>query len=115
MTYPLGFAQTQLFPTAITAAKPVVVTVVDHGLITNQYVRASNFIVNPSVDATGMYQLNNELFIVRVINDDDFALYTTRYEEVDGTNYTPFVNNGYAEFNLVGQDLDTQNLNQMTT
>lgn len=107
----LGFTVRQMIPTAIAASFPVVVTVDNHGLSNGQYVRATNFFVSPAHDATGMEQLNNQLFIVGNITTNTFDLFDQFELPVDGTLYTTFVDNGIAQFTLTGPALNTQNLN----
>lgn len=107
----LGFATTQMIPTAISTTLPVRVTVPGHGLSAGQFVRATRFYPLPAVDATGMYQLNNQLYQVGNITTDTFDLFDQYGAPIDGRNFTPFVNNGLGQFNLTGPDLDVQNLN----
>lgn len=107
----LGFAVQQKFPTAIAASFPVLVTIPNHGMSSGQFVRASNFFVSPLSDATGMYQLNNNLYMIGNVTTNTFELFDQYGEPIDGTNYTPFINNGIAQFTLTGPDLFTQNLN----
>jgi hypothetical protein len=111
----LGFATTQLTPTAITKTVPVNVTVDNHGLSAGQYVRATRFYALPLIDATGMEQLNNQLFVVQNITTNTFDLFDQYGEPIDGRNYTTFINNSLGQFNLTGPSLDTQNLNTMET
>lgn len=107
----LGFAVRQMTPTAIEQSVPVRVTVEANGLSNGQYVRATNFFVSPVQDATGMEQLNNLLFVIRNVTTDTFDLFDQYGAPIDGTNYTPFINNGIAQFTLTGPELNTQNLN----
>ncbi len=109
----LGFATTQMTPTAITTTLPVTVTVVANGLSNGETVRATRFYPLPASDATGMYQLNNRLFVVKNVTADTFDLFDDYGAPIDGTNFTPFVNNGLGQFNLTGPSLYTQNLNTM--
>jgi len=107
----LGFATTQLVPTAITKTLPVRVTIEGHQLQAGQTLRATRFYALPLVDATGMEQLNNKLFVIGNITEDTFDLFDQYGEPIDGTNYTTFVNNGIGQFNLTGPALYTENLN----
>lgn len=105
-----GFAATGFSPTAITAASPAVVTKAAHGLENGQFVRATDFRASPVAKATGMYSLNGQMFQVGNVTTNTFALfypYTTT--PVDTSADTAFVNNGVANFNLVGQTLNTEN------
>lgn len=107
-----GFAATQLTPTGITAASPAVVTSAAHGLVDGQFVRGTNFRAEPVASATGMYTLNNRLMEVGNVATNTFALfepYTNRTVAVDTSADTAFVNNSVAQFNLVGQELATEN------
>jgi len=113
MNTELGFATTQLTPTAIDKTNPVRVTVPDHGLQAQQTVRATRFYPLPVSDATGMYELNNNLYVVGNITTNTFDLFDQYGEPVDGTNYTTFIDNGLGQFNLTGPALYTENLNTM--
>lgn len=106
-----GFAPTNLTPTAITAAAGGgVVTCANHGLVTGQFIRGTNFRSTPVADATGMYGLNNQVFQVEVLSSSTFRLLVP-YSNVgwDTSGETAFVNNGVAKFNLIGQTLYTEN------
>ncbi len=111
----LGFAVTQLLPTAIDKTNPVRVTVESNGLSNDQVVRATRFYPLPISLATGMYELNNKAFVVRNVTTDTFDLFDQYGEPIDGTSFTTFVNNGLGQFNLTGPDLFTQNLNTNET
>ncbi len=111
MNTELGFAVTQMTPTAITNTLPIKVTVPGHQLQAGQFVRATRFYALPLSDATGMEQLNNRLFLVKNITTDTFDLFDQYGNPIDGINYTPFIDNGLGQFNLTGPDLFTQNLN----
>ncbi len=107
-----GFADNHRTPTAITAASPPVVTSNAHGLSNGQFVRATNFRATPVADATGMYGLNNQLFQVGNVTTNTFALYypnTNLQIPYDTSAETAFVNNGIAQFTLVGESLNTEN------
>jgi len=107
----LGFAITQLSPTGIDTSFPVRVTLENHGLSDGKFVRATRFYALPLVDATGMEQLNNRLFQVGNTTTNTFDLFDQYGNPINGTGYTPFINNGLGQFNLTGPSLDTQNLN----
>lgn len=115
MNTELGFATTQMTPTAIEKSVPVRVTIENNGLQAGQVVRATRFYASPLSDATGMEQLNNRAFVVQNVTTDTFELFDQYGAPIDGTNYTPFINNGLGQFNLAGPDLFTQNLNVMET
>ena len=105
-----GFKSTHIVPTAITQASPAVVTSNGHGLINGEFVRATNFRSTPVANATGMYGLNNQEFMVGNVTTNTFALFLPYTSTpVDTTAETAFVNNGVAYFNLVGQKLYTKN------
>ena len=105
-----GFADNHRTPTAITAAMPPVVTSAAHGLVNGQYVRATDFVTSPVADATGMEQLNNNLYLVGLVTTNTFALYDSQTGlPIDASAYTAFVNNGIAQFTLTGESLYTQN------
>jgi len=106
---PSHFAVRQYTPTAITAAYPVVVTIPAHGFQNGQAIRATRFIVYPTLYATGMEQLNNRLFYVQQATTDTFHLSYVDTLPVDGRAFTPFVNNGVAEFTLTGPTLPIVN------
>lgn len=109
MSTPSNFTDEHYTPTAITAAKPPVVTVEGHGLSNGQRVRATRFYTLPLALATGMEQLNNRLFTVQQATTDTFELWDQYGQPIDATGYTPFVNNGRAQFTLTGPDLFIQN------
>lgn len=107
-----GFADNHRTPTAITQASPAVVTSNGHGLSNGQFVRATDFRSTPVVDATGMYGLNNQLWQVGNVTANTFALFypnTNLTIPFDSSAETAFVNNGIAQFTLVGPTLYTEN------
>ena len=107
----LGFAITQMTPTAISQTNPVRVTLDNNGLINGQFVRATRFYALPHDDSTGMEQLNNLSFMVKNVTTNTFDLFDQYNNPIDGTNFTTFINNGLAQFNLTGPSLFTRNLN----
>lgn len=115
MNTELGFATTQLIPTEIDKTNPVKVTIVGSNLQSGQQLRATRFYALPLADATGMYEINNQLFVVMNPTADFFYLYDIYGEPIDGTNFTDFISNGLGQFNLTGPDLFTQNLNTQIT
>lgn len=105
-----GWLDNHRVPTAITAASPAVVTSNGHGLVNGQFVRATDFRATPVADATGMYGLNNQLFQVGNVTTNTFALFVPYTNvPIDTSAETAFVNNGIAQFTLVGPSLNTQN------
>lgn len=111
MNTELGFAITQMTPIAISTTLPVTVTVTNNGLQAGQFVRATRFYALPLADATGMYELNNQLFVVKNVTTDTFDLFNQFGDPIDGRDFTAFTGNGFPQFNLTGPSLDTQNLN----
>lgn len=105
-----GFADQHKTPTAITAATQCTVTINAHGWTNGQWVRASNFVTSPTADATGMQQLNYRQFVIGNVTANTFVLYDPQTNiAVDSSAYTAFVNNGFAKFTRIGQELNTQN------
>lgn len=105
-----GFQNQVQTPTAITAANPGVVTINNHGWVTGNWVRASNFVTSPPGDATGMEQLNYKQFTITVLSANTFSLNNPFTGlPIDTTAFTAFVNNGVAKFTRIGQKLNTQN------
>ncbi len=111
MNTELGFTVQQKIPTAIAKSFPVRVTVPNHGMTKGQFVRATNFVIIPVALATGMYQLNNNLYMIGNVTTDTFDLFDEENIAIDGRNFTTFINNGLAMFTLTGPDLNTENLN----
>ena len=109
MSSPSNFTPEQFTPTAITATWPPVVTIVGSGFTNGQRIRATQFYSFPLALATGMEQLNNRLFTVEQCTEDTFQLWDQYGDPIDGRNFTPFVNNGLAQFTLTGPDLFVQN------
>jgi hypothetical protein len=104
---PSNFQTEQYTPTGITATFPPIVTLANHPFVANQAIRATKFITLPLALATGMEQLNNQLFYVQLPTTNTFALYYPNGIPVDATHYTPYISGG--QFTLVGQNLLIQN------
>lgn len=104
----MPFTDQHFTPTAITQTKPIRVTIAAHGFSNGQFVRATKFVSFPFASATGMEQLNNRLFQVLQTTTDTFCLYDQDGNAIDGTNYTPFISNGLAQFTLTGPSLFIQ-------
>ncbi len=101
------FTDRQFTPEDITAALPVVVTKTAHGLQNGQAIRATKFISIPFALATGMEQLNNQLFYIRQAMTDTFQLADRNTNPIDGRNYTPYISGG--QFTVTGPDLPVVN------
>lgn len=106
---PSHFTDEHFTPTAITAAWPPVVTIVDNGFTPMQAIRCTNFVSYPVDRSTGMEQLNNKIFYVQPITADTFGLYDSNAQAIDGRGFTTFVNNGLAQMTLVGPALYVDN------
>lgn len=103
-----GFAATNVTPTAINVSTSVVTAA--NTFEDGQFVRGNNFRATPVADATGCYGLNNRVFQIGNVSSSAFTLfepYTTVIADLSAE--TAFVNNGIPKFNLIGQDLGTQN------
>lgn len=104
---PSHFTNRQIIPTGITTTKPITVTSPNHNLLPNQTVRATKFYRLPYASATGMEQLNNNLYYVQNITTDTFQLYDRNALPIDGRGYTTYVQGGL--FTQTGQDLTLVN------
>ena len=100
---PSHFTTRQFVPQSITNTLPIVVTKHDHDLKNGQALRATKFYGLPFANATGMEQLNNQLYYVRLATHDTFQLADRNTNPIDGRNFTPYIQGG--EFTLVGVDL----------
>ena len=105
----MAFEDQHLIPTAITATKPLVVTVGSHGLSNGQRLRATRFYTDPGASNTGMEQLNNLEFVVQNKKNDNFELWGIYGLPVDGSLYSAFINNGLGQFTRTGPELDYEN------
>jgi hypothetical protein len=101
------FTVRQFTPEAISATWPVVVTKTNHGLVNGEAIRATKFYLMPFARSTGMYQLNNRLFYVRMATTNTFELCDSGTIGIDGRSYTPYIQGG--QFTLVGQTLPIVN------
>ena len=90
----------QFTPENITAALPMVITKTQHGLQNGQSIRATKFVSIPFAVATGMEQLNNQLYYVRQVSTDTFQLADRNTNPIDGRNFTPYIQGG--QFTVVG-------------
>ena len=81
----------------MTNAKPCqVTTALPHGFVTGNYVRLTD-LNNAIPIARGMDEVNNARFIITVTGTTTFTLQDpVTMEDVDSTNYPPYVSNGYC-------------------
>ena len=82
---------------AMTNASPCVVTTSEtNEFATGNFVRLTD--LNGSIPIQrGMDPINNKRFKVTVIDDNNFSLqWPITNEDVDSTNYTPYVTGGYC-------------------
>ncbi len=85
---------------AVSQADPCVVTTsTPHGYQTDQQVRITDLgNVGPSVAARGMDQLNNNQYIITVINSTTFSLRDVITDEpIDSTGFTAWVSGGRVD------------------
>jgi hypothetical protein len=83
------------------------VTILNHGFINGQALRATKFVTMPFANATGMQQLNNRLFYVQRATLHTFILCDNHAVPIDGRGYTPYIQGG--EFTLTGPTLPIVN------
>lgn len=93
----------QFTPESITNTLPIIVTKTNHGLLNGQAIRATKFVVMPFASATGMAQLNNQLFYIRQATLNTFELADRNSLAIDGRNFTPYIQGG--QFTLAGTEL----------
>lgn len=84
----------QFTPEGITNTFPIVVTKTAHGLTNGQAIRATKFYAIPFAVATGMEQLNNNLYYVQNATTNTFVLADRNTQYIDGSNFTPYVSGG---------------------
>lgn len=101
------FTNRQVLPEDITNTKPPTVTATAHNLLPNQTVRATKFTRLPYASATGMEQLNNNLYYIQNVTTDTFQLYDRNTLPIDATGFTPYIQGGL--FTVTGQDLPIVN------
>lgn len=105
-----GFAATNLTPSAINVTTSVVTIPSNTTFTEGRFVRGLNFRANPVASATGCYGLNNRVFQIGTATSTTIELlepYTN--VKADLTAEVAFVPNGVAKFNLIGQELGTEN------
>jgi len=101
------FTTRQFVPTAITNANPVVVTIPNHDFQNGQQLQATKFIRIPFALATGMEQLNNQIFYVQQSTTNTFVLSDRNTIGIDGSGFTPYISGG--QFTLSGPTLPIVN------
>lgn len=99
---PSHFTVRQFTPENITNTLPIVVTKTSHGLLNGQAIRATKFITVPFANATGMVQLNNQLYYIRSASVNSFELADRNTTLIDGRGYTPYIQGG--QFTVVGTE-----------
>lgn len=97
------FTTRQFTPENITNTYPIVVTLTNHGFQNGQALRFTKFITIPFARATGMEQLNNNLYYVQQSTTDTFVLSDVNTLPIDGSGFTPYVSGG--QMTLVGEDI----------
>ncbi len=105
----MAFEDQHYTPTAITTTRPPVVTVVAHGLLDGQFLRATRFYNDPPAFDTGIEQINNRIFVVRNGTTDTFELWNAHGFPVDGRGFTAFSGNDLGLFTRVGPELNYEN------
>jgi len=81
-----AISQTTTAVTGATAADPVVVTAVAHGLENGDHVKLAS--------VGGMVELNDKVYVVANKADDTFELNDDNAGDIDGSGYTPFTTGG---------------------
>lgn len=95
---------------AVSQADPCVVTTsTAHGYQTDQQVRITDLgEIGPGVTARGMGQLNNNIYLITVINSTTFSLRDVITDEpIDSTGYTAWVSGG--RINMVTRVISLNN------
>lgn len=109
MSSPSHFTDEHFTPEDITASLPIVVTITDHEFQQGYAFRCTQFVTWPPSMATGMEQLNNNLYYAANITPNTFTLVDKNGNYIDGRTYTPFTGDGTPQMTLVGPDLFIQN------
>lgn len=106
---PSHFTPEQYTPENITNTLPIVVTLTDHEFLIGYAFRFTQMVTWPPASATGMEQLNNNLYYVAFPTDNTFILVDKNNEYIDGRDYTPFTGDGNPQMTLTGPNLYIQN------
>jgi|ERR1041385_826901 hypothetical protein len=99
----------QFTPDSISASanNPIIVTKANHGLSNGMTVRATKFYPYPFAVATGLEQINNQLFYVYYVTTDTFTLCDSSSVPMRYPALTPYVSGG--QFTVTGPDLPVVN------
>lgn len=106
---PSHFTPEQHTPENITNTLPIVVTLANHGFLPGYALRFTQMVTWPPASATGMEQLNNNLYYVQQPTQNTFILTDRNNEYIDGRDYTPFTGDGNPQMTLTGPNLYIQN------
>ena len=106
---PSNFTNEHYTPTGITNTLPILVTIDDHGFLPGYALRCTQFVTFPFANATGMEQLNNNLYYVAFPTTNTFILVDANGNYIDGRDYTPFTGDGTPQMTLTGPNLYIQN------
>lgn len=116
MSSPSNFIDRHLTVTGISQTIPVQVTYVlddpQNTVVNGDRVRATRFTSSPASDATGMYPLNNQLFVAQNCTPTTFDLYDIQGNAVDGRNFPALTGLGSPQMTVTGPDLFVQNIAQ---
>lgn len=99
----------QFTPDSIAAfsGQPIVVTKVNHGLTAGMALRATQFISIPFSKATGVEQINNQLFFAYYLMADTFVLCNNNGVPITFPVLTPWIQGG--QFTVTGPTLPVVN------
>jgi hypothetical protein len=100
---PSNFTTRQFTPEGITNTYPMIVTLTNHGFLNGQALRFTKFVTLPFARATGMEQLNNNLYYVQQSTANTFVLSDVNTLPIDGRNFTPYISGG--QMILTGADI----------
>ena len=106
---PSHFTPEQYTPSAITNSFPITVTITGSNFLQGYALRCTQFVTFPPANATGMEQLNNNLYYVAFPTANTFNLVDAQGNFIDGTNFTPFTGQGNPQMTLTGPNLFIQN------
>jgi 2',3'-cyclic-nucleotide 2'-phosphodiesterase (5'-nucleotidase family) len=106
---PSNFQPEQYTPAYITNTLPIQVTLGNHGFQVGYALRFTQMVTWPPSNATGMEQLNNNLYYVQFPTTNTFILVDKDGNYIDGTGFTPFTGDGNPQMTLTGPNLYIQN------